>query len=126
MVLTLDPSVVVILIVTILPLAIIFSSLLMVLALFAKSYREAQSYISPLMILVIVPAMASVMPEVEMDYRIALVPVVNVSLLLKQGLAGSIETGILAVTMLVNIVLAALCLGLVLKMFKRESVLFRI
>lgn len=124
--LSLDTSVILILLLTILPLAIIFSSLLMVLALFAKSYREAQSYVSPLMFLVIVPAMASVVPDVELTYQMALIPVLNVSLLLKQGLAGTLDGGILAFTMFVNLTLASFCLYLVVRMFRREKVLFRI
>ncbi len=124
--LSIDTSVILVLLMTIFPLAIIFSSLLMVLALFAKSYREAQSYVSPLMFLVIVPAMASIVPDVELTYKMALIPVLNVSLLLKQGLAGTMDGGILAFTMFVNLTLAAFCLYLVTRMFRRESVLFRI
>jgi len=42
-----------------LPLAVLFSAGLITISLFAKSYKEAQSYVSPLMILVIVPAVAA-------------------------------------------------------------------
>ncbi len=109
-----------------LPLAVIFSSLLMSIALFAKSYREAQSYISPLMFLVIFPAMASMMPDMENSRQMAVIPIMNVSVLLKNGLAGHIDLTATLLTMAINLTLAAFCLYLVLRMFKRESVLFRI
>lgn len=112
--------------VAMIPLAAIFSSLLMTLALFAKSYREAQTYISPLMFIVIFPAMASMMPDSETSRQAALIPVINVSLMMKDGLSGNIDPVVITLTMVVNIVLAVLGLLLVQQMFKRESVLFRI
>ncbi len=113
-------------IIAMLPLCAIFSSLLMTLSLFAKSFREAQSYISPLMFLVIFPAMSSLMPGVEASKNLAVIPVINVSMLLKDGFAGEVDPMITILTMLVNLVLAAFGLLLVVRMFKRESVLFRI
>ncbi|MDP8237696.1 MAG: ABC transporter permease [Candidatus Hatepunaea meridiana] len=122
---SIEPIGVVLMIIAMIPLGAIFSSLLMTLSLFAKSYREAQSYISPLMIIVIIPAMASVMPDTELSKELALVPVLNVSMMMKEALMGTVDPGTIAVTMAVNFILAAAGLFLVLKMFQRESVLFR-
>jgi len=72
-----------------LPLAVMFSAALLTIALFAKSYKEAQSYISPLMIVVIVPAIAAMLPGVELTPRLSLVPILNVSLLCKDLIAGT-------------------------------------
>ncbi len=120
------PISVLLMIVLLLPLAATFSALLMTLSLFAKSYREAQTYISPLMILVIVPAMFSMMPGSEAGVKLAMIPVVNVSVLMKEALRGTVDWQYLATTMGVNISLACACLYLVLLMFNREKVLFRI
>src|SRR5258708_8161521 len=46
-----------------LPLAVLFSAVLITISLFAQSSHEAQSYVSPLMILVIIPAVASLLPR---------------------------------------------------------------
>lgn len=108
------------------PLAIIFSSILMAISVFAKSYREAQSYISPLMILVIFPAMASIMPDSETTSQGAFIPILNVSLMLKDSITGTIDPTVIMITMSVNILLSALTLAAVLRMFKQESVLFRV
>src|SRR5258708_33903032 len=40
----------------VLPLAVFFSAALLALSLFAKSFKEAQSYISPLIVAVVLPA----------------------------------------------------------------------
>ena len=120
------PLGVVLMIVTLIPLGAAFSALLMTLSLFAKSYKEAQSYISPLMILVIVPAMYSMMPDTELSKSSAFIPVVNASMLMKGALMGTFDIGLFAMTMAVNLAFAGLCLYLVLRMFRRESVLFKI
>ncbi len=123
---SIEPVSVILMVMAMIPLGALFASLLMTLSLFAKSYREAQSYISPLMIIVIIPAMASLIPDTELSKELAFVPVLNVSMMMKDALLGSVDAGSLAVTMGVNIILAALGLLLVLRMFQRESVLFRI
>jgi sodium transport system permease protein len=117
---------VMIMILAMIPLAAIFSSLLMTLSLFAKSYREAQTYISPLMFIVIIPAMSSLMPDTEASQTMAFIPIANVSIMLKDGLSGSFDLGISAITMGVNLLLAVGGLMLVLRMFKKESVLFKV
>lgn len=117
---------VMIMILAMIPLSAIFSSLLMTLSLFAKSYREAQTYISPLMFIVIIPAMSSLMPDTEASQTMAFIPIANVSIMLKDGLSGSFDLGISAITMGVNLLLAVGGLMLVLRMFKKESVLFKV
>src|SRR5258708_23434911 len=46
----------------VLPLAVFFSPALLALSLFAKSFKEAQSYISPLMIVRVLPAVPARFP----------------------------------------------------------------
>ena len=123
---SIEPLGVFLMVMAMVPLGAIFASLLMTLSLFAKSYREAQSYITPLMFVVIIPAMASLMPDTELNKELAFVPVLNVSMMMKDALMGNIDPGSLVMTMVVNLVLAACGLLLVLRMFQRESVLFRI
>lgn len=110
---------------TIVPLAIIFSAVLMTIGLFAKSNREAQTYIMPFMFVVVFASMTSLFPS-DPGPLMSLIPVINVSLLLKQALVGHMEVTSLILTTLSNIVIAAVALFLVFKMFRRESVLFRI
>jgi len=60
--------------VMVLPLAVLFSAALLAIALFAKSFKEAQSYISPLMIVVVLPAVAAVLPGVNSIPRLRSCP----------------------------------------------------
>jgi len=122
---SIEPIGVILMILAMIPLGAIFASLMMTLSLFARSYREAQSYISPLMIVIILPAMASLMPDTQLNKELAFVPVLNVSMMMKEALTGSFELGTVMVTMAVNLILASIGLLIVLHMFHRESVLFR-
>ncbi|HEV3375445.1 MAG TPA: ABC transporter permease [Candidatus Acidoferrum sp.] len=108
-----------------LPLAVMFSAALLTIALFAKSHKEAQSYIMPLMFIVIIPAIAAMLPGVELTPKLALIPVLNVSLLCKDLIAGTYHWNLIAIIFGSTCAYAAIALFLAVKMFQRESVLFR-
>ena len=109
----------------VMPLAVMFSAALLAIALLAKSFKEAQSYISPLMIVVIMPAVVAILPGIELDARLALVPILNVSLVSKQILTGNYQWNYIGLIFLSSCVYAALALGVAAAVFRRESVLFR-
>jgi sodium transport system permease protein len=108
-----------------LPLAVMFSAALLTIALFAKTHKEAQSYITPLMFIVIIPAIAAMLPGVELTPKLALVPILNVSLLCKDLIAGTYHWNLIAIIFGSTCAYAAAALFLAVKMFQRESVLFR-
>jgi sodium transport system permease protein len=108
-----------------LPLAVMFSAALLTIALFARSHKEAQSYIAPLMFIVIIPAIAAMLPGVELTAKLALIPILNVSLLCKDLIAGTYHWNLIAIIFGSTCAYAAAALFLAVKMFQRESVLFR-
>ncbi len=108
------------------PLAAMFSALLMTICLFAKGTREAQSYVTPMMFVVIVPAMMSIMPGSEGTVQKAWMPIVNVSLVLKDMLNGTLVVQNVAITLLSTVLYAGLALAISVKVFERENVLFRV
>jgi sodium transport system permease protein len=108
-----------------LPLAVMFSAALLTIALFARSHKEAQSYIAPLMFIVIIPAIAAMLPGVELTPKFALIPILNVSLLCKDLIAGTYHWNLIAIIFGSTCFYAAIALFLAVKMFQRESVLFR-
>jgi len=108
-----------------LPLAVLFPPGVITISLFAKSYKEAQSYVSPLMVLVIIPAVRRCLPGVELTAKLALLPILNVSLLCKELVTGTYHWNFIALIFLSTCVYAAAALFLAVKMFQREDVLFR-
>jgi sodium transport system permease protein len=108
-----------------LPVAVLFSATLMTIALFAKTYKEAQSYLTPMTFVVIIPAVAAMLPGVELTPKLALVPILNVSLLCKELVAGTYHWNSIGLIFFSTCVYAAAALFIAIKMFQRESVLFR-
>jgi len=108
-----------------LPVSALFSSVLLSLSLLAKSYKEAQSYITPLMIVIIMPAMISFMPGVELSWGLALIPIINVSLALKEVLLGTYNFGFIGLIFLSTLVYASFSIFITRRLFEKEQVLFR-
>jgi len=109
----------------VLPLAVLFSAALLAIALFAKSFKEAQSYISPLMIVVVLPAVAALLPGVELNTTLALVPVLNTSLVCKEIITGTYHWKYIALIFASSCIYAAAAIAIAVKLFNREDVLFR-
>ncbi len=109
----------------VLPVAVMFAAVAFTVALFAKSYKEAQSYLAPLMIVVIMPAVVGILPGIDLNARLALVPLLNLSLVCKEMLSGVWHWNYIALIFGSSCVYAAVALALAVRMFNREEVLFR-
>ena len=123
--LNIDAGAVIAVFAMVLPLVMFFSAVLLTIALFAKSYKEAQSYLSPLMIVVILPAVMSMMPGVELNMETALVPILNTSLVSKEIVTGTYPWEYIFFIFGSSTVYAAIALAVAVKLFNREDVLFR-
>lgn len=123
--LALKPAAIASVLIMTVPLSVLFSAGLFTIALFAKSHKEAQSYIAPLMFLVVIPAISAMLPGVDLTPKLAIVPLLNVSLLCKELVTGEYHWNYIAIIFASTCVYAAGALYLAVKMFQRESVLFR-
>jgi sodium transport system permease protein len=123
--LTIDPGSLAAMFLMILPMAIFFSATMLAIGLFSRSSKEAQSYLQPLLMFSIIPAVASILPGVELNSRLALIPVLNVSLVSKEILSGTYHWNHIALIFGSTCFYAAVALTAAVAMFKRESVLFR-
>jgi sodium transport system permease protein len=121
----LDAQTVLLVLSLLLPLTVFFAAFLLSMSIYAKSYKEAQSMISPLMIVVILPVMIGLFPGVALDPVTALIPVLNVSLATKEIIAGTIKTGLLLEVYASLLVLAGLSLFGCARWFEREETIFR-
>ena len=122
---TIDPLGTLTVLAMVLPVAVLFSAVLMAVSLFAKSVKEAQSYVSPLIVVVILPAMMGMLPGVELNTRLALVPILNLALVSKELVSGVFHWHYLALIFGSTCVYATVALAFCVRMFNREDVLFR-
>ncbi|QYM78200.1 ABC transporter permease [Horticoccus luteus] len=109
----------------VLPVAVLFSAVIFTVALFAKSYKEAQSYVAPMMIVVIMPAVIGMLPGIDLNAQLALVPLLNLSLVCKEMLSGIWHWHYIALIFGSSCVYAGVALAVAVRMFNRESVIFR-
>lgn len=107
------------------PVAVLFSAILFSVSLFARSSKEAQSYIMPLTFAVIIPCIIGILPGIELNYRLSLVPVLNISLVCKEMLSGVWHWGYIAVIFGSTALYAAAALAVAVRLFRREDVIFR-
>ena len=119
------PLSIILLLLLMLPLAALFSSALLSVALFAKSYKEAQSYVSPLMFVVILPAMVSFIPGIELNWGLAFVPIVNISLASREVLLGTFRWNFIGLIFLSTFIYASFSIFVTKRLFEKEGVLFR-
>lgn len=122
---TVNPLGVVAVLGMVLPMAVLFSAALLTVSLFAKSFKEAQSYVSPFVVVILLPAIVGMLPGVELNARLALVPILNVSLVSKELLSGAWPWPYIALIFGSSCVYAGIALALAVRMFNREDVIFR-
>ena len=120
-----DPFGAVGVLVLILPVAVLFSSIMLALGLWARSFREAQSYLQPMMFVIILPAIIGMLPGIELNARLALVPILNVSLAYREMLSGVWHWPELSMIFFSMAAYAATALAVAVRMFNREAVIFR-
>jgi sodium transport system permease protein len=109
----------------VLPMAVFAASVMFTIALFARSFKEGQSYLTPLAFIVIVPAFLGGMPGLHLTPVMCLIPIFNASMMIRGVLLGDASTLNLTVTLAANLVYAAIAFVIATRMFNRESVLFR-
>lgn len=122
---TIDPAGIFGVFIMVVPVAMLFAAVLLTISLFAKSYKEAQSYVSPLGISLVMPAMMGMLPGIELSAKTALVPIMNLSLVCKEMLSGVWHWNYIALIFGSSCLYAGIALGLAVKMFNREDVIFR-
>ncbi len=120
-----DPQTIALMLMTLLPVAIMAGALMVSIALIARSFKEAQSYLTPLIMLVIFPSLLGGLPGMELTPLFSLIPIFNSSQLLKGILQGEVPMLPLVLTNVANVIYAALCFGFAVRSFNDEKVLFR-
>ncbi len=120
-----DPQTIALMLMTLLPVAIMAGALMVSIALIARSFKEAQSYLTPLIMLVIFPSLLGGLPGMELTPLFSFIPIFNASQLLKVILQGEVPMLPLVLTNLANVFYAAICFAFAVRSFNNEKVLFR-
>ena len=101
----------------------LISAITIVVASRAKSFKEAQNFTQPLVFLSMIPLFLSMMGT-KLDYTLALIPFVNVNLLLADIISNTVNIQYFIVTIVANIVFVFIVMKAVIKLFKSDKILF--
>lgn len=100
-----------------------FAAVLLCLTSFAKSFKEAQAYLIPLMLLALAPGVLSLLPGVYLTPTLAVVPLVNIILLARELLSGVVDPVAATAALLSTVVYAAAALGIAARLFGTDAIL---
>ncbi|MBU6162141.1 MAG: ABC transporter permease subunit [Myxococcales bacterium] len=102
-------------------IAVMVSAVLLAVAAVAPSFKDAQSYVTPVYLLCLIPATLAQMPGFTYTPTLALVPAVNIVLLMKQVLIEGLHLSSLLPVATSSLAYAAIILVLAARMFADES-----
>ncbi len=117
----LSPGFIVMLYALLIPLTVFFAGVMIPIAVYAKTFKEAQSIITPLNIVMVLPAMVGFFPGIELNAITACIPVVNIVLSTKELIAGTLDLSLLALSFAVMFGLAVLAVFVSYKRFDKET-----
>lgn len=89
-----------ILLVLFVPLTVLVSSALLLLSGYAKSYKEYQIYFFPVFVAFLAPALAGMLPGMDLRSAIALVPIAGIGVAVREVMVGERDWLFLAVALL--------------------------
>lgn len=116
-------------VILLIPLSALFSALCLSLATFARSSKEGQYYLTPLLMVTIGLTVFCLSPGVEINAFYSFMPVVGVALLLKAMLLSTVNAGVLYIyaipVLITSVGYSLLALWWAIDQFQREDVLFR-
>ena len=104
--------------------AAFFSAVLLCLTSFARSFKEAQAYLIPLMLASLAPGIMAMMPGLTLDGVLTVLPLVNIVLMARDLFEGGVDLMTGTIVVLTTLLYALAALSLAARVFGAESVLY--
>ncbi len=104
-------------------LALFFSAAMMILASFARTFKDGQAMVTPVYWLIFIPLLLGDSPDTTLTPGIAAIPVANVAMMIKDALKGIYLWPLIGMTVVVNLVLIVLLLLLARRILAFEDFL---
>lgn len=104
--------------------AAFFSAVLLCVTSFARSFKEAQAYLIPLMLASMTPGVVAMMPGLKLEGVLSVLPLVNIVLMARDLFEGSVEPVAATIVIVTTLLYALAALALAARVFGAESVLY--
>ena len=106
------------------PLAVMFSALLLAVCSFARSFKEAQNYVVPVMLAGMIPGVIGILPGTRLEGAIVIMPVANIVVLTRELFLGRFDYAAIFLVVLSTSLYAGAAVAAAAKLFGQEAVLF--
>ncbi len=104
--------------------AAFFSAVILVLTSFARSFKEAQAYLIPVMLVALAPGVMCLLPGIEFNGMYAVTPLVNIVLLARDVFEDRVVPIWAIATLLSTVLYSAVALGAAARIFGTDAVLY--
>ena len=91
----------------------------------AKSFKEAQSIVSPFTFIIILPAAMALMPGIELTWTTAMIPNLNIALATKEIISETINMGHFSLIVGSLIILAIVGVFFSFRQFSKEGMVLK-
>lgn len=106
------------------PLAVMFSALLLAVCSFARSFKEAQNYVMPVMVAALIPAVVGVLPGTRLEGPLLVMPVTNIVILTRDLFTGKFDLLAIVWVTASTTLYAGAAVAVAARLFGQEAVLF--
>jgi len=105
------------------PVTLFITAVFLAVAAFAKDFKDGQNFLTPVYMLLAMPAGVTMLRGIELNAWTAFVPVVNIALLIKALLVAEAAPDLIFLALLSSSAYAALAVMLAARVFGREQVM---
>jgi sodium transport system permease protein len=95
---------------------------MMILASFARNFKEGQSMVSPFYLIIILPVSFLQTPGIEFTRRLAFIPVVNVTMMFREAISGVFQWPLIGITVAVEVVCVVVALRIAAVILSQEDI----
>lgn len=104
--------------------AAFFASVILILTSFARSFKEAQAYLIPLMLVSLAPGVLCLLPGIEMTGWMSVTPLVNIVILARDIFDGHAQSVFVLTTLASTVFYSAVALSMAARIFGTDAVLY--
>ena len=101
-----------------------FAAVILILTSFARSFKEAQAYLIPVMLISLAPGVLCLLPGIEMTGWMSVTPLVNIVILARDIFDGRARSAWVLAALLSTVLYSAVALSVAARIFGTDAVLY--
>ncbi len=123
---SLEPSSILLFFLLVIPIGLISAALIMAIGSYAKSMKEGQTFMTPVILIIVFIAVLTINAPLQIPEYYFFIPVLNTAFAMQEILLGKIVLKHIVFTMITTLGLAGILIGFSVFLFNRENIHFRV